>query len=619
MCAAFSMESGFAVAEGPDRSVDTIVVTASFLDRPESSVTQSVTVIDRQEIENSQVANVTELLRRVVGVNVIQQGGRGGITSAVMRGGEANFTVVLIDGIKVNDSTNTRGGSYDFSYLDIASIDRIEIVRGPMSAVYGSDALAGVINIITRTQDDESRFNAEVGGHGLQSGYLSTSFDGGVVNGRLGVRALNEDGDIEGASYEDWGLDGSLAIDLGASNQAGVQFRYQDATSSSFPEDSGGPALAVLREPDQRETLESHLRLFADWELPRNWAGHVAASRYERDELSDSVGIAPGVFDGVPPNSADTTFTRNQFLLSAKRQLAENLTLLVGGEWQREEGRSSGIIDIGFPLPTDFRLERDTVSAFADIEWSLPRANLQASVRWDNPDEIDAEFSVRAGILVPLAGDNGALTVNWGEAFKAPSFFALAHPLVGNPNLLSESANSFDIGYRRQIGRSTRIELGVYRNRFENFIDFDPVLFTNVNRSEVTTEGAELKAEFDASAALSINAHLTYGDGDIRNSDAELRGRPNWRGGIGFEWSVQERWLIAANLLYLDEFFESSVATGGVFLDGYERLDIAVSYQLSEKLRFGLAIDNALDADYFEAVGFPSAGARARFNVSTSF
>ena len=314
--------------------IDSIVVTASRLDRPASQLSQSATVIGRAQIEARQFASVTELLRQVAGLNVVQQGGRGGITSIVLRGGEPNFTVVLIDGVKVNDPTNTRGGSYDFSYLDIANVERVEIVRGPMSAVYGSDALAGVINIVTRPFDDRALIQAEVGGHGLQSARLALGGDSGAVSGGVAVRALSEDGDIEGANYEDKGLDASLRVDTGASGVAGIQLRYQDASSTSFPEDSGGPLLAVLRATDRRSVEESHARLYLTRDIGTDWKSRFSLSRYERNEDATSPGIAPGIFDGVPANGADTDFTRNVFSFGLSRDLGAAAGLVLGGEWQ---------------------------------------------------------------------------------------------------------------------------------------------------------------------------------------------------------------------------------------------------------------------------------------------
>jgi len=610
---------GVALSAEGDSAVDSIVVTASRLDPLIAELTQSVQIIDRTEIDTYQAASVTELLRRVAGLNVIQQGARGGVTSVVMRGGESNFTVVLIDGIKVNDSTNTRGGSYDFSYLDLASIERIEIVRGPMSAIYGSDALAGVISIFTRAPDTGAEVRAEVGGHGLQSGRVALGGEMGSANAMIAVRALQEDGDIEGASYEDWGLDGSIHFDVGSSGEAGLVLRHQDADSTSFPEDSGGPALAVLRDVDQRAVTESHVRLHLDQSIGTDWRTSVALSRYERNEEASSPGIAPGVFDGVPPNAADTDYSRDQLLVSFSRELGMAAAVVLGGEWQKEDGKGTGFLDFGFPVMTDFRLKRDTLSAFAELEYQFDAVRVQGSLRWDDPDEIGDELSAQLGAVYTLPGDAGSVRMNWGEAFKAPSFFAVGHPLVGNPDLESETATSFDVGYRRAVGPSSSIEVSLYRNDFENLIDFDPELFTQVNRSNVVTSGIEFAGRWAINSSVNLDVHLAYADSEIKDSDAILRGRPEWRGGLGVDWRINEQWLLAASYLLLDEYWEVSIPTGGLYLDGYNRLDLAVSFDASDRLRFGFAIDNALDEEYFEAVGFPAAGVRARLNATYQF
>ncbi len=606
-------------AENDTEAVDTIVVTASRLERPAGELTLSVDIIDAAAIEARQAASVTELMRQLPGVNVIQQGGRGSITSLVLRGGEPNFTVVLIDGVKVNDSTNTRGGSYDFSYLDLASIERVEIVRGPMSALYGSDALSGVVNIITDRGDPASGVSGEVGGHGRVAGNLTLGGTFRNLAADVSVHGLEEDGDFEGAHYEDRGIDGRLRLPVGPGGEAGLLWRLQDAESATYPEDSGGPELAVISDVDRRDVQEAHARAWLTLPVGNVWSSAVSLSRYDREEASMSPGIAPGVFDGVPPVVSDTDFVRDQLVVSFSGSVSESVSMAIGGEWQREDGRSTGTIDFGFPIPTDFSIDRDTLSAFAEAEWQLSPVVVQASVRWDDPDGIDAETSAQLGLLYALPGDAGDLRVSWGEGFKAPSFFALAHPLVGNPDLGSESATSIDLGYRTAMNDAATLEFSVFRNEYDNLIDFDPVLFTNVNRSRVVSQGVEASTRVALNPVLNVEAHLTYADTDIRDSDARLRGRPKWRGGIVTNWQVSDAWQVTASLLALDQFYDSSIPTGGLFLDGYERLDLAVRYRYSDVLRFGFAIDNALDASYYEAVGFPAAGIRARVNASYAF
>jgi outer membrane cobalamin receptor len=147
--------SGFVQAED-NPSVDRIVVTATRMQLPASNITQTVEIITRDDIDRVHAASATEVLRQIPGTNVIQQGGRGGTSSLLLRGGEPNFTVVLIDGIQVNDPTNTRGGSYDIGNLEQSQLQNVEVSFGPLSPVYGSDALSGVVNFETRGADSGS-------------------------------------------------------------------------------------------------------------------------------------------------------------------------------------------------------------------------------------------------------------------------------------------------------------------------------------------------------------------------------------------------------------------------------------------------------------------------------
>ncbi len=601
-------------------SIETIVVTASRLELSKTSVTPSADVITSEQIEERNPTSATELLRQFSGVNVTQQGGRGGVTSVVVRGGESNFTVVLIDGVKVNDSTNTRGGSYNFSNLDLGNVTRVELVRGPLSSLYGSDALAGVINIITTDKEPGGRLWIQAGSDEFlsASGHFSKQF--GATLASLNLHAVQDDADIEGASYEDWGLSGDLRSELGDRSSASVMFRYQQSQSTSYPEDSGGSEFAEIRDVDNRESSETHLRLAWDYTLSGGWQFNAAGSRYERDESFSSPGIAPALFSGVPPNSADTEFSRDQIVATLKRRFGEAAAFAVGAEWQSESGNSIGVLDLGFPVPTDFQLERNTNSAFSEISVNAGPLTVQGGLRWDDVDSIHNETTARIGVLYQLSDGRSDLRANWGQGFKAPSFFALAHPLVGNPALRSEFANSVDLIFIRRLAREgSELRLGLYKNEYKDLIDFDPDLFTNVNRSKVVIQGFELDLALSLNERLDLRGHLTYSDSDIRDSDAELRGWPNWRGGIIVDWTVNERWRLLSSFLILSEFFESSIPTGSVLLDGYERVDVSATWQACGKLSMQFAIDNLLDSEYQEAVGFPAAGIRGRIGVRYVF
>jgi iron complex outermembrane receptor protein/vitamin B12 transporter len=294
--------------------------------------------------------------------------------------------------------------------------------------------------------------------------------------------------------------------------------------------------------------------------------------------------------------------------------------VLVGAEWQNEDGNSAGYIDFGFPVPTDYEIDRDTVSAFAEASAELGRFVLQGGLRYDDPDEIDSVTSVRVGLIYRLADDLTEIRANWGDGFKAPSFFVLANPIVGNPDLQPEKAESADLGIKHRFSSgSGAVEFVVFHNEYKDLIDFDDTLFTNVNRDKVITKGAEAAIDLSPLDTLDLRAQVTYLDTDIVDSNEPLRSRPRWRGGLIADWEFVQDWRWVTSVLSLDDFYESSVPTGEVLLGGYTRVDTSVSWQATEALSLGLAVDNLFDKDYQEAVGFPAAGIRGRLGARYKF
>lgn len=601
-------------------SIDAIIVTASRMAIPESDLAPSVDYITGEQIERRNPSSVVELLRQFSGVNIIQQGGRGGLASVVIRGGESNFTVVLIDGVKVNDPSNSRGGSYDFSNLALDNITRVELVRGPLSSVYGSDALAGVIQISTTNMDPGGKLRLQIGNSNFMSGSIGFSRQFSEMFAWIDTHAVRDVVDLTSSSYDDWGISGGLQSLPETRSQASVVFRYQHSDSTGFPEDSGGPKLAVLRDVDRRQSNEAHLRFTWDVPLANGWDINMASAHYERSESFFSPGIESDSFVVVPPNSADAEFSRDQVTATLRRGFHDFAVFAIGAEWQSEFGDSDGVLDFGFPVPTNFQLRRDTISIYSEISIDAGPVTVQGSLRWDDVDENGSEETARLGMLYRLSDGRTELRVNWGQGFKAPSFFALAHPLVGNPELRPEFANSFDVMVSHRLFRETgEISLSVFRNKYTDLIDFDPNLFTTVNRSKVITRGVELNLALRLSERVHFRGHLTYSASDIIDSAANLRGRPKWRGGMIVDWTINENWLLLASALVLDSFHDSSIPTGSILLDGYERVDVSVTWQANDGLSFRFAVDNLLDSEYQEAIGFPATRVRGRIGVRYAF
>ncbi len=601
--------------------METVEVVGTRLDNSADSMSAQISVIDQDRIESLNKDSVDQLLQALPGVTINRQGGEGGVTSLYLRGGEANFAVVLIDGVQVNNPTNTRGGSFDFSSLDIASIERIELIRGPQSAIYGADALSGVVNIITRR--DTSGSSAGLRLEGGSDDYYRVAARGLLQigeRGQLGLGIGRKDaGDVvEGSQHELDFLTGQLDLGLGARSRLWARLRLADSVQAGFPEDSGGPEYAVYRELDERQNQELSAQLGAATQLGESWRTELILNYFETDSSERSPGIFPGT--EVPASGADIDFERSQLTWNNQRSW-DSGKLALGADVRLEDGTSEGFLEFfGVVLPTDFELERETLGAFA--EWQQQFANgltLSAGLRYDDVEELPSEWTPRIGLLYALSNDATRLRANWGQGFKPPSFFALAHPLVGNPDLKPERADSWDIGVEHRFSNSWLLNLAWFDNRFEDLIDFDDELFTNVNRDEVKTRGLELSAEMPLSESLSLQAHATYTDIRVVGSADRLRGRPEWKAGAQLFYRFAESWAFVAEYLWVDEVYESSLHTGetqSYVLDAYNTMDINLSWQPNETLKLELAISNLFDEDYEQAVGFPAAGFFPRLAIS---
>ncbi len=606
------------LAAGESTPIDTIVTTGTRLPDDLAVLPGSTAVIDRAAIEAANAATVLDLLRSTPGLQVTQPGGRGGIASVFIRGGEANFTMVLLDGIRVNDPNNTRGGSFDFSTLDVGDIERIEIVRGPQSAIYGSDALSGVINVITRRRAEEPEIVLEgaVGEEGYEHAGVGFAGPLGAAGGFSLRAATLDDGDITpGNAFTSDSVTGKLSFGAGDTWHVNLFSRYSDNRGTSFPEDSGGPRLAVLRSLDRKSSRDFTAGLAAGLALSDRWSLDFRAARYAHTDSYTSPGVAPGLRDPVPANGASSDLDRLSLSAYLTGEFGAALRATVGADVHDVDGSSEGFIEFapGVQVPTAFALERRVAGAFAELRYRpADTLTLLAGLRRDDPDARGAETTVKLGGRWQPAGGSTIVRASWGEGFKLPSFFALGNPLVGNPQLRSEKSESAELGVTRRLSDALSTTLSVYRSEFTDLVDFDFDLFMNVNRRSVTAKGAELQATWSATPDLDLAAEVAWLDLEVPESDVPLRQRPDWRGSLVLRWVPATDWLVHAAWSFVGETFDSSVPTGGLWLDGYERLDATLTWRPTEHLDLLLSVDNLLDTDYEEAIGFLAPARRGR-------
>lgn len=604
-------------AQAFDSEAENIVVTGTYSPIEKQKISASAVVIEREALLRLSATSLVDALRQVPGLWVESQGGPGGLTSIIMRGAESNHTLVLVDGVQLNDPTNTRGGSFDLNNINLQSIKRIEIIRGAQSSIYGSDALAGVIHIITMEPDNEPTLNAfsTLG----SDDYLTY---GATVAGKVDsvayvLKAQKKDNGepLNGSTAKNTNLAAKLNW-LHNAHQIDVSYRYFDGNKTSYPEQSGGPEFAQSDDLDTSEYTDQHAAINWTWQVSDNWLSRVNSTWFTRKDDSQSPGIVP--YDAVPANGAKSDFTRTT--VSWINTLGEQgkRWANIGLESKKESGESDGYLNIGFLLPTSFDLSRRINSAFVNVNSVLGDSLLlQASMRHDAPDGFDSDQSIQVGLRYQISPHLN-LFLNRGEGFKLPSFFALGHPLVGNPDLQPETSVTVEAGLEWQ-SRQLSASANYFDNTFRDLIDFDAELFTNINRAKVDITGIDGHIEWQSlNKNWRLNGQFNYSDIDAENT---LNGRPKVTLGSGMTYSQNANLSYTLQTIWVDERYATSLYTGQAVqqsLDSYLRIDANLQFTYDDQWQFALYLANLTDTDYQNDIGFAANGRSFFFNVNYS-
>ena len=620
---------GVSEAEPAVHRLGNVVVTASRVPQPPEYAPGTFNVITREEIERGHYTSVVDILRRVPGVHVEQPGSRGGRASIYMRGLDPNHTLILIDGVRMNDPMNNRGGSFDLSTLDPAGVERIEISRGPISAVHGSGAIAGVVNIITRTGRDAQEFVLD--GSGGRWGVYRVA---GEARGRVGIADLSvagawadEGNPPDDQQYRGGNIKTGVGLELPAGASLRGTFRFADSESESFPDDSGGDEFAVIRRLEERDIREFDLHVEATQKTGR-WIDYALGFDYRhRREDRDSPGIAPGrrMPFSIPSESSRDELDHYAISLRNTVKPLEGFTFTTGGDVYWEDGSSNGQLvstDPPFTLQTNFELDRVVGGPFAELHWRCGCGLiLYGGVRVDFSDESSSEVTPRVSAEYPIPVVDLVVKGSWGEGFKLPAFYSLASPVVGNSDLVAERSKGWDLALSRSFwkdrvnGRVAYFEIEV-----KDLIDFvsDPRPML-INQSKVVSRGFEFELSARLFDLLDLNGNLTFTDTDIRHTSDELLNRPRWQGALTLIWTPVEDVTIRAAALVVGSVKDSSFPTGNVTLDPWGRVDLSASWRVRKHLRLYLEIDNLFDSNYAEAVGFRAPGIRPRAGFTARF
>jgi len=584
----------------------TFYATATVRERDVDEAAGSVTVIGRDTLEASGARTVADALRDVAGVYVSSGGTRGGVVHASIRGGDPNFTFVLLDGVPLNDTTDLQGGAFNLDSLPVSLVERIEIVRGPTSSFYGSSGLAGIIHVQTRRGSGAPAFELESGAGNASLRHSAASV-GGATNGGgdyfLGASWDEEKERIADEAFEQWNVQGSFGVPVG-SGSLRLTGRATSWQATDYPEASGGPVYGSgeLRDSDHQEASLGAELLLGNQRFSAAWSRH------------DLERASPGVFPQVPPSFEETSYRRSRLGWTSTFLSRPGLELSGGLDVEREQGNNVSLLllppFLGGDVAGDYDVDRTQGGAHLQLLGRRGNLGVEVGLRADVVEDGE-EVSPRLGLSWRTDGGKTRLHASAGQAFKLPSFFALASPraLGGNPDLKPETSTSVDAGVEHAFASGLRLGLTLFYSRFEDLVDFDFDLFLNVNRSRVDAQGAELTLAYRASKRFSVAAEATFQETEDQATGEALLRRPDFSGSLRLIFRPVERATLWLDVQSVSRLPDAQIPVPELrFADPYELVSLAASWRLREHWELSARLDNVLDEGYETLIGFPGPG-----------
>src|SRR5262245_11332546 len=617
------------VAGEEAKKLDPVVVTATKIEEPQERLGATVTVIQEDELKVYNYSNVGDALRQVPGLEVQRSGGLGKLTQLRIRGTGTQQVQVLVDGMRVNSPT---AGGFDLSDLAIDQIERIEIIRGPQSTLYGADAIGGIVHIITkRGQGPFSAYaSGEVGNYDTYRARAGFSGSYKIFDYAVGGSWTSSGGRTENDGAEQGAFSANLGLTLPLNGHIGVALRYNstynelpvDFTIPTAPFFVGDPNASQWSDTTTVSVLWDQKPL--DWLQLRGRYGFYKNFTTFKDPFTAG-DTAAGNFDFADSKSKIYT-ERQEFEAIAAVTFPKWNTLTVGGEYKFEYGRNQSVGFAGPGVSSTFAETLETWSAFAQDELRLfDRVILSGGVRYDDNNKFGDVTTYRAGavVLVKETGTKGRAT--WGQGFRAPTINDLFFPGFSNPDLRPENSTSWEVGVDQALWKN-RIRLGAtyFNNSFDNLIQFVLVggVFRPVNVGEAESQGVELSATVDVLDQLSLTANYTYVNAQDLTNHTELRRVPHNVLNFGINWTPLPTLTLYTQANVVSSQFE---ATGFPRNPGYYRIDVGGVYQIIPKrglfpsLEFLARINNVTDQQYSEVFGFKALGINALVGLQARY
>ena len=610
--------------------IEEVLVSASLLPIAASRSANAITVIDSEQLKNRAALSVSDLLRDVPGLAVSRSGVQGSATQIRVRGAEANHLLVLIDGVEANDPSQS--DELNWGTLSAADIERIEVIRGPQSAMRGSDAMAGVVNIITRRADQplNASLFTETGSFGTSNSGFSIGSKQGDFDARLGVNHIETEGEniSRTGSEKDGYQNTNVNLNAGWTVNDELRLSFAGRQSDGMNEfDADSDFDGVVDDQDKvSEFRNSTMRVQGDYVSADGRFQHklVIAQSNNDNEAFDA-----GVLGTFTSSSKD----QYQYIGSVFwDESSQRVSVLA--EREEEDFQQRGAIDdygvYGVFDPNQDR-ERNTDSIAIEYRSDVSDAlSLAASSRYDDNSEFDSANTFRVEAVYQL-NDGTRLRSAYGTAIKNPTFterFGFYTNFIGNPNLEPEESTSWELGIDQMLfDNSLTLSATLFDTELENEINgsaLDPVTFgyTAINKEgKSQRQGVELTAIGTLSNSLSLNAAYTYTDSVEWDEEGavyidEVR-RARHMASLNLAWQAMDNLHINANVQHngsqTDVVFPNIVA-----LDSYTLVNLNANFSATEKLDVYLRLDNLFDEAYEEVFSYQTLGFGASLGVRFS-
>jgi len=627
-----------------------LVVTAGIEPKPEKEVASSFTIITAQEIEAHQYRSLSDALRMVPGMTLVPTGGAGSQTSVFMRGSNSNQTLVLLNGHPINDPSSATG-AFNFGNFMLADVERIEVMRGPQSALYGSQAMGGVVNIITKGGGGTpvNTLVAEGGTLGTLNLNLGTAGSLGYAQYAFSLwRNATKGNDVTpkrlrvGIPKEKDGTDNvggslNLSAPLGDYLTASTFLRYSYGTVEL---DEGG--FDAFFNPVYQDFYNKYRskELYASGSLKGNfldgrWRPSLSfgVTRYATRTTNDA-----DIF--LPTYSGDTSNRGRRFNASFDNafDLTDSNTLTFGASYTHENLRATGFQDFGggFVLnPASQASTHGTAFYVSDTQRFAERFFLTLSGRYDAPQDSDNRFTYMIAPSYYHPETDTKLFASYGTAFKTASLYqrfgflpdSFGSVYTGNPNLTAEKSKGWEAGLEQGLLNGV-LKLGgsYFRNKIENgiIIVYDPFFNSSAVNQNTPFRTHGIEAFIETKPLDSLTARLDYTFTLVNSQivSSTLTRRPRHQIGFSGIWQMDEDTTFSTNVKWVDPYLDirrDSPVITYIKPKSYAVVDIAASRRIWEGVALTARVNNLFDKRYEPAHGFEAQGIEALAGVRLSF